>query len=123
MTTFWKWFTAAVLLFLIFLLWRTWPASAHEWSDQVCCRQVSSDGLTGDCAPISDQFVREIDGGYAVAVPPGGHPLLPGGGTYFFPYNDSRIHQSQDWQFHLCPYRGVQSATEAHCLYVRPGST
>lgn len=92
------------------------PAAAHDapsgWEyDRECCGGY-------DCA-ASHGGVREVQGGYAVSVAPGTHPMVPVGRSPvvgFVPHGDPRIRVSGDSDRHVCIVGG-----RVFCIYIPPG--
>ncbi len=92
------------------------PAAAHQapsgWEyDRECCGGW-------DCAAAT-QGVQDARGGYAVAVLPGTHPMVPPGAqpvTGFVPHGDPRIRVSGDEERHVCIVGG-----RVYCIYIAPG--
>jgi len=71
-----------------------------------------------ECAEVPSGVVREVQGGYAVRVVPGQHPMLTAGAAIegFVPHGDARIRVSQDSERHVCIVYG-----RIGCIYVPPG--
>lgn len=76
------------------------PAHAHSWYDPSCCGD-------GDCNPVADTDVLELDDGSWEYLPE--HIV----------FVKSRVKPSRDQQFHVCighsPYR------TPYCIYVPRG--
>lgn len=90
---------------------------AHEapsgWRyDWECCHDR-------DCARIEARHVREVRGGWSVAVPPGAHPLVPPGSpSVTATILHSATRPSGDGEFHLCLSPVDRRVL---CFYVPPG--
>lgn len=93
------------------------PAAAHDapsgWEyDRECCGGW-------DCAAARPGAVQEVQGGYAVSIAPGTHPMVPIGAqpvTGFVPHGDPRIRVSGDEDRHVCIVGG-----RVFCIYIAPG--
>jgi hypothetical protein len=94
---------------LVCLAW-LFPALAHQahtiqgyplgWDyDPGCCKSALQP--TGDCAPISSQYVTEGPDGYHINLPKGAHPkLLTKGYSGVVPYGVERV--SPEGNYHIC---------------------
>ena len=80
-----------------------WSASAHahSWYDYACCSN-------NDCKPIAAEDVKTLPNGYEVTF---------AGDVFSVPYDDPRIKQSQDMDYHACEYPKGQ----LRCLYIPAG--
>ena len=103
----------------LFMVLTAGSASAHSWYTG------THDPLTGfeccgggDCAPVPNEAVRELAGGFL---------YLPTG--EFIPM--SRVQRSHDWQFHRCVYKRdfldlakrKFSKGDTRCFFAPPGAT
>jgi len=70
--------------------WLVGPVFAHDWYEPACCSNK-------DCAPISDDEVTEMNGGFFLKTR-----------NEFVAFKDTR--QGKDDQFHLCvnQYNGTR---------------
>ena len=111
------------------ILWR--PAHAHNaptgWRyDGTCCSAAEPIAHTGDCAPIPDEAVRIVPGGFVVTLRPGDHPLVTVEHTWEVPYDrpmhagsrEPAVRPSGDEHWHACLY---PNESVLRCLYVRWG--
>lgn len=83
-------------------------AESHEWYPSWCCSDR-------DCAPIPEQLVREVSGGFLVTIPPGAHPMWgrekPKPLSVQIPYRGMKM--SPDNQWHIC----ISSTGEVICFF------
>jgi hypothetical protein len=101
------------------------PALAHSpnghWMYPEWCCGGDPSGLIpgGDCARVTDDAVRETQGGYSVTIAPGTHPMVPHGArpvVGFVPHGDPRIQPSGDEHRHVCIVGG-----RVYCVFIAPG--
>lgn len=83
-------------------------ALAHGLYDPWCCSDK-------DCAPIPDQSVEEIDGGWKVTLNKGDHPMVTKPMEYFVKKGQEKFHHHGGT--HACFYPDEETL---RCLYVPP---
>lgn len=103
-------------------------AQAHEATDvngnplgvvfpPACCNSAAT-SPTGDCAPISDEYVTERADGYHINIPVGGHPKLKNKGYVgIVPYKDAK--QPLANAFYICL---STDGTARFCFFPKPGA-
>lgn len=118
---------AAIGLFCLFAALGT-GAWAHEATDidgnplgvvfpPNCCNSAAT-SPTGDCAPISDEYVTERADGYHINIPVGGHPKLKNKGYVgVVPYKDAK--QPLGNNFFICLSTDGQAR---YCFFPKPGA-
>lgn len=89
-------------------------ALSHEaptgWTyDAACCSDR-------DCGVMPFNRVVPTEGGWRVRVEPEEHHYYPGALDVVVPYDDRRLRQSGDTEFHLC----LSRTGHLLCLYVPP---
>lgn len=81
-----------------------------------CCNSAAT-SPTGDCAPISDEYVTERADGYHINIPIGGHPKLKTKGYIgIVPYTDVKKPISND--YHICL---SENGAFRFCFFPKPG--
>jgi hypothetical protein len=85
----------------------TKPAKAHEAVSGMsyparCCwsPQAAPAGRPGDCDEIPDHAVTAVQGGYAVTLAPGDHPMVKKPLSLIVPYD--KVEHAEDGKFHIC---------------------
>jgi hypothetical protein len=82
-----------------------------------CCNSAAT-SPTGDCAPISDEYVTERADGYHVNIPVGGHPkLITKGYVGIIPY--SGVKQPIGNDYHICL---STDGAARYCFFPKPGA-
>jgi len=121
-----RWLGAAAL-FLAVLLILTFDAWSHSAPSGMpyptnCCHQ-------SECGPVPSATIRETLAGYEVIVQPGQHHnVKTQTAVKLFRYNDPRVRNSTDGEFHACigeEYPNSAKASNAgviHCIIVPPQS-
>lgn len=102
----------AALLGVVLALF-TWPAFAHQapsgWSYAPSCCD------NRDCAPVVASAVVATLEGWRVVLEAGEHPQVVERREWIVPYQDVRIRQSGDSEFHPCIHPISKAIL---CLYV-----
>jgi hypothetical protein len=101
------------------------PAVAHEspisgWKyDTECCGgNPTSEFIINDCAPVDENTITEVSGGFQLNLKPGDHPMVTKAPvSELIPYNDRRVRKSGDWRKHVC----VSPMGHVYCVYLVPG--
>ena len=94
------------------------PAAGHDapsgWAySNECCSSA-------DCAPVDDEAIEEVQGGFRLTLRPGEHPMVKDRPVVVFvPHGDRRIQKSGDWRKHAC----LSRFGSVFCLYLVPGGT
>lgn len=87
----------------------TYPAS--------CCKSAAT-SPHGDCAPISDEYVREGPNGYEINLPVGAHPkLITKGYVGVVPYGTEKRPVSNDYAICLST-----DGAHRYCFFPKPGA-
>lgn len=82
-----------------------------------CCNSAAT-SPTGDCAPISDEYVTERADGYHINIPIGGHPKLKTKGYIgIVPYTGVKPPISND--YHICL---SENGAFRFCFFPKPGA-
>lgn len=104
-----RFFMAMMLAWALFvgLIYAISPARSHEFYDPICCSDK-------DCGPVKATDFRPVPGGW-MWVPTG----------EIIPYNDSRVRESPDGQFHRCAHKGPNDndTKYSYCIYIPPMGT
>lgn len=85
-------------------------ANGHSWYDVACCSGY-------DCHVVPTAAVTATPSGWRVRLDRGMHPFADRGIDEVVPYDDSRLRESRDGEFHACI--SAHSRTLL-CLYVPP---
>jgi hypothetical protein len=82
-----------------------------------CCNSAAT-SPTGDCAPISDEYVTERADGYHINIPVGGHPKLKNKGYVgIVPYKEAK--QPLANAFFICL---STDGAARYCFFPKPGA-
>lgn len=90
---------SAALIAAVLIIWSVQKARAHSFYEMRCC----SGSL--DCRPVPDGAISETPTGYRINAT-----------GEVVPYNDTRIRQSPDQQFHWCSVAG-EPDSRTLCIY------
>lgn len=95
-----------------------------DYAPGCCGGDTTGQTQRGDCAPVPDEAVREISGGWAVTITDSmRHPVVPAGAPPVHAtirHGDPRVLPSPDGYRHVCLSPASKSLL---CLYVPPGSS
>lgn len=95
-----------------------------DWYSILCCSGR-------DCAPITTRAVDIGPAGIKVTLTPEDHPMVTKTITTLFEWDDPRLRESEDWDFHTCvrdmaaytrPLDEIPDDQLFICLYVPPMS-
>lgn len=98
---------------------RSHEAPSGQWDYPSGCCFSAATNPNGDCAPISERFIKARPDGYHLDLPIGAHPKLKTKGYKgIVPYSQAK--PSGDLEFHLCV---ALDGAYRYCFFVAPGSS